>query len=147
MQNFSDEHLPVIEGAITVPTHGGAEGFVDAADIAAVALRWLAGTIISGNGSRPNDDIEKVTGRPPITFEDFARWNAHAWTLQSSTRSDGPHRDDLREWLPRGVPPPSNRDRGLEGTKREHEGTQGKPGPTSTGRRTRPHGCEIAVLI
>jgi uncharacterized protein YbjT (DUF2867 family) len=147
MQNFTDDHVPVIEGAITVPTRGGAEAFVDAADIAAVAaetladpdthagaryaptgpealtvrevadiiadviggpvthndidpaawiggavaagvvpadyavmLRWLTGTIISGNGSRPNDDIEKVTGRPPTTFQDFARRNAPAWT-------------------------------------------------------------------
>jgi hypothetical protein len=36
------------------------------------------------NGSRPNDDIEKVTGRPPITFQDFARRNAPAWTLQAA---------------------------------------------------------------
>jgi uncharacterized protein YbjT (DUF2867 family) len=151
MQNFTDEHLPVIDGAITVPTRGGAEAVVDAADIAAVAvetlvdpdahagaqyaptgpqsltvsdvadiiadvigepvthndidaeewiggaiaagvvpadyavmLRWLTGTIISGNGSRPNDDIEKVTGRPPATFQDFARRNAHAWTPQAA---------------------------------------------------------------
>src|SRR6202022_4830637 len=41
MQNFSDEHVPVIEGAITVPTRGGAEAFVDAADIAAVAVETL----------------------------------------------------------------------------------------------------------
>ena len=149
MQNFSDEHLPVIDGAITVPTRGGTEAFVDAADIAAVAvetlvdpdahagaqyaptgpqsltvsevadviasvigrpityndidpeawiggaiaagfvpadyavmLRWLTGTIISGNGSRPNDDIQKVTGRPPVTFQDFARRNAAAWTVE-----------------------------------------------------------------
>ena len=54
-----------------------AAGFVPA-DYA-VMLRWLTGTIISGNGSRPNDDIEKVTGRPPITFRDFARRNAHVW--------------------------------------------------------------------
>lgn len=151
MQNFVDEHVPVIEGAITLPTRGGAEAFVDAADIAAVAvetlvepdahasaeyaptgpqsltvsevagviaeltgesvthndidpeawvggavaagfvpadyavmLRWLTGTIISGNGSRPNGDIEKVTGRQPTTFQDFARRNAHAWTLQEA---------------------------------------------------------------
>ena len=151
MQNFSDEHLPVVEGAITVPTGGGAEAFVDAADIAAVAvetlvdpdahagaryaptgprsltvsevadiiasvtgrpivhndidpeawiggaiaagfvpadyaamLRWLTGTIISGNGSRPNGDIEKVTGRPPATFQDFARRNAAAWTVETA---------------------------------------------------------------
>ncbi|MEV6734795.1 MULTISPECIES: NmrA family NAD(P)-binding protein [unclassified Streptomyces] len=151
MQNFCDEHMPVIEGIITVPTHGGTEAFVDAADIAAVAvetladpdahagaqyapagpqsltvsevadiiadvidrpvthndidpeawiggaiaagfvpadyavmLRWLTGTVISGNGSRPNGDIEKVTGRPPITFRDFAQRNAPAWTLQAA---------------------------------------------------------------
>lgn len=149
MQNFADEHVPVINGAITVPTGGGAEAFVDAADIAAVAvetlvdpdthagaqyaptgpqaltvaevagiigevsgervthndvepdawiggaveaglvpagyavmLRWLAGAIISGKGSRPNDDIEKVTGRPPVSFEEFARRNADLWTYQ-----------------------------------------------------------------
>ncbi|MEU2623755.1 NmrA family NAD(P)-binding protein [Streptomyces sp. NPDC007157] len=147
MQNFADEHVPVMNGAITVPTRGGAEAFVDATDIAAVAvetlvdpdahagaqytpagpqsltvgevaaviaevsggpvthndidvdawiggavaaglvpgdyavmLRWLTETISSGNGSRPNDDIEKVTGRPPTTFQEFARRNAAAWT-------------------------------------------------------------------
>lgn len=150
MQNFSDEHLPLIGGAITVPTGGGAEAFVDAEDIAAVAvetlvdpethagalyaptgpqsltvsevaaiiagitgrpvthndidpevwiggavkaafvpadyavmLRWLTGTIIAGNGSRPNGDIEKVTGRPAISFQDFARRNAAAWSPEA----------------------------------------------------------------
>ena len=150
MQNFSDEHLPLIGGAITVPTGGRAEAFVDAEDIAAVAvetliepethagaqyaptgpqsltvgevadiiagitsrpvthndidpdvwidgavkagivpadyatmLRWLTGTIIAGNGSRPNDDIEKVTGRPATSFQDFARRNAAAWALEA----------------------------------------------------------------
>ena len=39
---------------------------------------------VSGNGSRPNDDIAKVTGRPPIPFQDFARRNAHAWTIQAA---------------------------------------------------------------
>ena len=146
MQNFSDAHLPVVDGVITVPTGGGREAFVDAADIAAVAaetllapdahagaryaptgpqaltdaevagtiagligrpvthhdidrdawidgavaagfvpadyavmLRWLTGAIISGKGSTPHDDIERVTGRPPTTFGDFARRSAHAW--------------------------------------------------------------------
>jgi uncharacterized protein YbjT (DUF2867 family) len=41
MQNFSDHHLPIIDGAITVPTGGGTEAFVDAADIAAVAVETL----------------------------------------------------------------------------------------------------------
>ena len=57
-------------------------GFVPADN--AVMLHWLTGTIISGDGSRPNDDIGKVTGRPPITFQDFARRNAPAWTLQAA---------------------------------------------------------------
>ena len=146
MQNFSDAHLPVVDGVITVPTGGRTEAFVDAGDIAAVAvetlldpeghhgaryaptgpqaltvaevadtiaavsgrpvrhqdidpevwiggavaagvvpadyavmLRWLTGAIVSGNGSTPNDDIEKVTGRAPTAFADFARRDAGAW--------------------------------------------------------------------
>lgn len=153
MQNFSDAHLPVIDGVITAPTGGGTEAFVDAADIAAVAvetllapeahagaryeptgpqaltfaevadtiaavtgrpvrhqdldpdawiggavaaglvpadyavmLRWLTGSIISGNGSTPNDDIEKVTGRPPTTFHDFARRDAGAWVSPAEVK-------------------------------------------------------------
>jgi uncharacterized protein YbjT (DUF2867 family) len=147
MQNFSDEHLPVVDGLITVPSGGGAEAFVDAADIAAVAvetllspdahdgteyaltgpqaltfgevadtisaetgrpvsyqdidpeawiggaialgvvpasyavmLRWLTSSVISGNGSTPSGDIEKVTGQSPAPFRDFVRRNLHAWT-------------------------------------------------------------------
>lgn len=147
MQNFTDTHLPVISGAITVPTGSGTEAFIDAVDIAAVAaetllapevhagalyaptgpqaltvgevadiitavsgqpvthqdldpeawiggavaagivpadyavmLRWLTGTIISGHGSTPNEDVEKVTGRKPTAFREFAQRNAHAWT-------------------------------------------------------------------
>ncbi|MFJ8602516.1 NmrA family NAD(P)-binding protein [Streptomyces shenzhenensis] len=149
MQNFADDHLPVIDGVITAPSGGGTEAFVDAADIAAVAaetlldpgahagarytltgpqtlgfgeaadiiasvsgrpvfyhdidqeawidgalaagipadyavmLRWLTGAIITGNGSMPTDDIEKVTGRPPTAFREFAERNAHAWTLEA----------------------------------------------------------------
>ena len=41
MQNFIDEHVPVIEGVITVPTGGSAEAFVNATDIAAVAVETL----------------------------------------------------------------------------------------------------------
>ena len=151
MQNFTDAHLPVVDGAITVPTGDGTEAFVDAADIAAVAaetllapevhdgalysptgpqaltvgevadiisavtgqsvthhdlapeawiggavaagivpadyavmLRWLTGTIITGHGSTPNDDIEKVTGRKATTFREFAQRNAHAWTATAA---------------------------------------------------------------
>jgi uncharacterized protein YbjT (DUF2867 family) len=151
MQNFSDEHLPLINDTITVPTGGGREAFVDAIDIAAVAvetlvnpdahagaeyaptgpqaltvseiaaiiasvigrpvgyndidpdvwingavdagfvhadyaimLRWLTGTIISSNGSLPNGDIEKVTGRSATSFEEFAQRSAAAWTLAAA---------------------------------------------------------------
>jgi uncharacterized protein YbjT (DUF2867 family) len=148
MQNFTDDHLPVIDGVITAPSGGGAEAFVDAEDIAAVAvetllnpgahagarytltgpqaltfreaadsiaavagrpvfyndidqeawisgalaagvpadyavmLRWLTGAIISGHGSVPAGDIEKVTGRPSTSFRAFAERNASAWTLE-----------------------------------------------------------------
>lgn len=46
----------------------------------AVMLRWLTGSVISGNGSTPNDDVEKVTGRRAATFHDFARRSVQAWT-------------------------------------------------------------------
>ncbi|MEV6541268.1 NmrA family NAD(P)-binding protein [Streptomyces sp. NPDC051665] len=153
MQNFGDAHLPVVDGVITVPTGGRREAFVDAGDIAAVAvetlldpeahagaryaptgpqaltvaevadtltavtgqpvrhqdidpevwiggavaagvvpadyavmLRWLTGAIVSGNGSTPNDDIEKVTGRAPAGFDDFARRNAGAWAHRAGAK-------------------------------------------------------------
>jgi uncharacterized protein YbjT (DUF2867 family) len=151
MQNFADDHLPVVGGVITVPTGGGAEAFVDAGDIAAVAvetlidpeahvgaiyaptgprtltvaevaaviseetgrpvrhadidrdawvdgavaagfvpadyavmLRWLTGTIIEGNGARPNGDVERVTGRSATDFRDFVRRNVAAWTAKAA---------------------------------------------------------------
>ena len=149
MQNFSDDHLPVLDGVITAPSGGGAEAFVDADDVAAVAaetlvdpdahagahytltgpqaltfdevaeiiasvsgrpvvyndidpeawisgavgagvpadyavmLRWLTGAIIAGHGSVPTDDIEKVTGRMPATFRQFAERNAQAWSVEA----------------------------------------------------------------
>jgi len=149
MQNFSDQHLPLLGDAFIVPTGGGKEAFVDAQDIAAIAvetlvdpdghagaqyaptgpealtvaevaeivasvirrpvvhndidpnvwingaveagfvpadyavmLRWLTGTVISGNGARPNGDVEKVTGRPATSFRDFAERNVAAWAPQ-----------------------------------------------------------------
>jgi uncharacterized protein YbjT (DUF2867 family) len=149
MQNFTDEHLPVIQDMITVPTGGGAEAFVDAADIAAVAaetladpdahavyaptgpealtmaevasiitgligrsvshndidrgawidgaiaagvvpadyrvmLNWLTATIASGHGSRPTDDVRRVTGSPPASFADFAHRHARAWAVPAA---------------------------------------------------------------
>ena len=145
MQNFSETFLKPIDGAIAVPTGDGAEAFIDAEDIAAVAATtladpathtgaaynltgpasltvaeaaaiisettgrtiihldpdrdtWIAGaiatgipadygavlrqlteTIASGNGSRPDNTVEQITGTPARTFRDFARKNAAAW--------------------------------------------------------------------
>jgi uncharacterized protein YbjT (DUF2867 family) len=150
MQNFTDEHLPLIGGAFIVPSGGGTEAFVDAVDIAEVAvetlvnsdehagaayaltgpeaitfddvareissvsgrsvryqdidqemwingaivaglpseyaemLRWLTSAIITGNGSRPTGDVEKVIGRPATSFEEFAYRNAAAWTTKEN---------------------------------------------------------------
>jgi uncharacterized protein YbjT (DUF2867 family) len=42
MQNFSETFLTPIDGAIIVPTGDGAEAFIDAQDIAAVAAATLA---------------------------------------------------------------------------------------------------------
>jgi uncharacterized protein YbjT (DUF2867 family) len=145
MQNFSQTFLKPVDGVISVPTGDGAEAFVDAEDIAAVAtatlaspdahsgaqyaptgpqaltvsgaadiiagvtgrpvkhreidrdawiegsvaagvpaeigevLRMLTETVAAGHGSRPNDDVENVTGMPPISFVDFAGRTARAW--------------------------------------------------------------------
>lgn len=147
MQNFSETFLKPMNGAVVVPTGDGAEAFIDAEDIAAVAATtltdpaahagaaysltgpqaltvaeaaaiisqatghplihqdldretWVAGvlatglpaeygavlrqlteTIASGNGSRPNDTVEKITGNPARTFQDFAHTNAEAWSV------------------------------------------------------------------
>jgi uncharacterized protein YbjT (DUF2867 family) len=43
-------------------------------------LRMLTETIASGMGSRPNDNVEEVTGKPPIRFVEFAQRTAQAWT-------------------------------------------------------------------
>jgi uncharacterized protein YbjT (DUF2867 family) len=47
-------------------------------------LRPLTETVASGNGSRPNDTVEQITGTPPRTFRDFARKNAAAWSEPAS---------------------------------------------------------------
>jgi uncharacterized protein YbjT (DUF2867 family) len=66
MQNFIDEHLPIINGTLTVPSGGGAEAFVDAVDIAAVAAETLV-------QPEAHADAEYVlTGPEAITFDDIA---------------------------------------------------------------------------
>jgi uncharacterized protein YbjT (DUF2867 family) len=62
MQNFADDHLPVIDGAITAPSGGGAEAFVDAHDIAAVAAQTLLDPA-THSGARYD-----LTGPEALTF-------------------------------------------------------------------------------
>jgi hypothetical protein len=49
-----------------------------------VMLNWLTATIASGHGSRPNDDVLRVTGFPPASFADFARRNVRAWAVPAA---------------------------------------------------------------
>lgn len=42
-------------------------------------LRRLTSTIADGNGSRPNDDVLTVTGRPPLSFAEYAAAAAFCW--------------------------------------------------------------------
>lgn len=97
MQNFTDEHLPVVQDMITVPTAGGAEAFVDAADIAAVAVETLAdpdahaGAVYEPTGPEAltvaqvaGIIVRRVTGSPPASFADFAHRYARAWALPAA---------------------------------------------------------------
>src|SRR6202034_3225081 len=87
MQNFSDDHLPVIDGVITAPSGAGAEAFVDADDIAAVAAETLlapgahAGARYALTGPQAltfgeaADIIAAVAGRP-VFYNDI---DQEAW--------------------------------------------------------------------
>jgi uncharacterized protein YbjT (DUF2867 family) len=81
MQNFSETFLRPIDGVITVPTGDGAEAFVDAGDIAAVAAATLAnpgahaGAQYAPTGpqaltvSDAADIIADVTGQPAKHYD------------------------------------------------------------------------------
>jgi uncharacterized protein YbjT (DUF2867 family) len=87
MQNFTDDHLPVIGGVITAPSGGGTEAFVDAYDIAAVAAETLlhpgahAGAQYTLTGPQAltfgevADIITSVSGRP-VRYNDI---DQEAW--------------------------------------------------------------------
>jgi uncharacterized protein YbjT (DUF2867 family) len=66
MQNFIDDHLPIINGTLAVPSGGGAEAFVDAIDIAAVAAETLL------HPEAHADAEYALTGPEAITFDDVA---------------------------------------------------------------------------
>jgi uncharacterized protein YbjT (DUF2867 family) len=71
MQNFTGDHLPVINGTLTVPSGGGSEAFVDAADTAAVAAETLlnpgahAGAATPSPGRRPSRSVTSPRSSPP----------------------------------------------------------------------------------
>lgn len=67
MQNFADQHLPIVEDLLVVPSAGGTEAFVDALDIAEVAAATL---------SEPEKHVGatySLTGPQAITFDEAAR--------------------------------------------------------------------------
>jgi uncharacterized protein YbjT (DUF2867 family) len=66
MQNFIDEHLPIIDGTLVVPSDGGAEAFVDAVDIAEVAGQTLL------HPERHAGAAYALTGPEAITFNEVA---------------------------------------------------------------------------
>src|SRR5260370_25536117 len=66
MQNFSETFLRPIDGAIVVPTGDGAEAFIDAEDIAAVAATTLDDPQAHGG------DAYSLTGPEPLTVAETA---------------------------------------------------------------------------
>jgi uncharacterized protein YbjT (DUF2867 family) len=66
MQNFTDDHLPVVNGTLIVPSGGGLEAFVDAADIAAVAAETLLNPDVHAGASYA------PTGPQAMTFGEVA---------------------------------------------------------------------------
>lgn len=66
MQNFTDNHLPLVGDALIVPSGGGTEAFVDADDIAAAAVRTLLEPT-AHDGARYS-----LTGPATLTFEEVA---------------------------------------------------------------------------
>ncbi|WP_030452793.1 NmrA family NAD(P)-binding protein [Herbidospora cretacea] len=82
MQNFTDDHIPLINGAIMVPSRSGAEAFVDADDIAAVAAETLldpgahagARYSLTGPEALRFDEVAAVISAvsgDPVTYHDL----------------------------------------------------------------------------
>ena len=88
MQNFTDHHLPVINGTLAVPSGGGREAFVDAADIAAVAAETLL------NPGAHAGARYALTGPQALTFDGVA-----AIIAAVSGRSVGYKDIDQEAWI------------------------------------------------
>jgi uncharacterized protein YbjT (DUF2867 family) len=66
MQNFTDAHLPIVDELLVVPSSGGAEAFVDALDIAAVAVETLLNPDMHAGANY------SLTGPAAMTFHEIA---------------------------------------------------------------------------
>jgi uncharacterized protein YbjT (DUF2867 family) len=88
MQTFTDEHLPIVDGLLIVPSGGGAEAFVDALDISEVAVATLL---------HPDEHAGatySLTGPKAMTFRDIAR------TIATVSRRPVKYQDIDREtWI------------------------------------------------
>ncbi|WP_042430970.1 NmrA family NAD(P)-binding protein [Streptacidiphilus anmyonensis] len=88
MQNFVDGHIPLVDGVFTVPSGGGREAFVDAADIAAVAAETLLDP--AGHAGA----VYSLTGPQALTFDEAAD------TLASVSGQAVAYRDiDQETWI------------------------------------------------
>jgi uncharacterized protein YbjT (DUF2867 family) len=88
MQNFTDDHLPIINRTLVVPSGGGSEAFVDAADIAAVAVATLLDPGAYAGATYA------LTGPEAITFDEVA-----ATIAAVSGRSVVYHDIDQETWI------------------------------------------------
>jgi uncharacterized protein YbjT (DUF2867 family) len=107
MQNFIDDHVPIIDGTLAVPSGGGAEAFVDAIDIAAVAAQTLlhpeahadAEYALTGPEAITFDDvaatITTVSGQP-VTYQDIAQ---QTWINAAITAGVPANYAPMLEWL------------------------------------------------
>ena len=87
MQNFTDEHLPIVDGLLIAPSGGGAEAFVDTLDIAEVAVETLlypaehagAAYSLTGPEALTFDDVATTiaaVSRRPVIYQDI---DQEAW--------------------------------------------------------------------
>ena len=102
MQNVTDQHLPVVQVMITVPTAGRAEAFVDAADIAGIIAGAVGRSIIRNDiGRSAWIDGPIADGAMPPGYRVMLNWLTA--TIASGHRSRP--NDDVRRVT--GSPPAS----------------------------------------
>ncbi|MFJ9843419.1 hypothetical protein ACIRYZ_23735 [Kitasatospora sp. NPDC101155] len=83
MRNFAVDHLPVVDGVVTVPS-GGGEAFVDADDISAIAAETLP-------DPETHADAIGFVGHPDTGYLHECREQACATRPLRRPRSGHPH--------------------------------------------------------